>query len=121
MNTASWSHYNPVQVIFQPGALQHIADHVDAAHVALVTTPGFRRRGMVDTVANALGSRLVAIVDDVKPNPEAKDLQAQSVQLRPKRPDLLIALGGGSTIDSAKALARLLTQPELPCSWPPSP
>ena len=112
MNAASWAHYNPVRVLFRPGVLCHIADHVDSPRVALVTTPGFRRRGVVDSISNALGSRMVAVIDDVKPNPDVDDLQAQSVQLRTKRPDLLIALGGGSTIDTTKAFARLLTQPE---------
>ncbi len=112
MNAASWTHYNPVRVLFQPGVLKRIADHVDSPRVALVTTPGFRRRGAVDSIANALGSRLVAVIDDVKPNPDVDDLQAQSTRLRSERPDTLIALGGGSTIDTAKALARLLTQAE---------
>ena len=112
MNTASWSHYNPVRVIFRAGVLQHIADYVDATRVALVTTPGFRRRGIVDTISDALGSRLIAIVDDVKPNPGVDDLEIQSARLRAEHPDTLIALGGGSTIDTAKALARLLTEAE---------
>ena len=112
MNAASWTHYNPVRVLFRPGVLQHIADHVDSPRVALVTTPGFRQRGTVDTITNALGSRLLAVIDDVKPNPDVEDLQVQSARLRPERPDTLIALGGGSTIDTAKALARLLTQPD---------
>jgi alcohol dehydrogenase len=112
MSTASWAHYNPVRVIFRPGVLQHIADYVDTTRVALVTTPGFRRRGVVDAISNALGSRLIAIVDDVKPNPGVDDLQAQSARLRAEHPDTLIALGGGSTIDTAKALARLLSEAE---------
>jgi len=112
MNAATWSHYNPVRVLFQPGALKRIADHVDSQRLALVTTPGFRRRGTLDSIANALGSRVVSVIDDVKPNPDVDDLQTQSIRLRSERPDTLIALGGGSTIDTAKALARLLTQPE---------
>jgi len=112
MNTAFWTHYNPVRVLFQPGALKRIADHVDSPRVALVTTPGFKRRGTVDSIADALGSRVVDIIDDVKPNPDVDEVQTQSIRLRTKRPDTLIALGGGSTIDTAKALARLLTEPE---------
>jgi alcohol dehydrogenase len=112
MSTASWAHYNPVRVIFRPGVLQHIADYVDTTRVALVTTPGFRRRGVVDAISHALGFRLIAIVDDVKPNPGVDDLQAQSARLRAEHPDTLIALGGGSTIDTAKALARLLSEAE---------
>jgi len=101
MNAASWTHYNPVRVLFQPGVLKRIADHVDSPRVALVTTPGFRRRGAVDTIANALGSRLVAVIDDIKPNPDVDDLQVQSTRLRSERPNTLVALGGGSTIETA--------------------
>ena len=115
MNTAAWTHHNPVRIVFQPGALQHIADYADAARVALITTPGFRRRGIVKNISAALGSRLIAIVEDVKPNPDVQDLEAQSARLRAANPNMLMALGGGSTIDTAKALARLLTQPEGTC------
>ena len=112
MNTAPWTHHNPVRIIFRPGVLQDIADYIDTPRVALVTTPGFRRRGIVDKISDSLGSRLISIVDDVKPNPDVRDLQTQSARLGAARADTLIALGGGSAIDTAKALARLLTQPE---------
>jgi alcohol dehydrogenase len=112
MNSSSWTYYNPVRVVFRPGALNRLADHVDSTRAALVTSPGFRRRGLVAVIEQALGNRLVAVVDDVKPNPDLIDVQAQGELLRPAVPDTLIALGGGSTIDTAKALARLLSQPE---------
>jgi alcohol dehydrogenase len=110
MDPSAWTYYNPVKVVFRPGAVAQLADHVDFERVALVTSPGFRRRGLVDRIAATLGDRLVAVVDDVKPNPDLLDVQAQGDTLRPLAPDALIAVGGGSTIDTAKALARLLTQ-----------
>jgi alcohol dehydrogenase len=112
MTSEFWTHYNPVRVIFKPGVLARIADHLEPSRVALVTTPGFRRRGQVDVIERALASSLVDVIDDVKPNPDVEDVQAQSVRLRKSQPDTLIALGGGSTIDTAKSLARLLTQKE---------
>ena len=111
MNPSSWTHFNPVKVIFQPGGLNRLADYVDSRRVALVTSAGFRRRGLVTVIEQALGGRLLAVVDNVKPNPDAIDVQAQSELLRWAAPDTLVALGGGSTIDTAKALARLLSQP----------
>jgi alcohol dehydrogenase len=92
--------------------LSRLADHVDAPRIALVTSPGFRRRGLVARIEQALENRLVAVIDDVKPNPDLIDVQVQGERLRPERPDTLLAVGGGSTIDTAKALARLLGQPE---------
>jgi alcohol dehydrogenase len=112
MSSASWTHFNPVRVVFQPGAVGSLAEYVDDPRLALVTTPGFRRRGLVATVEQAFGRRLVAVVDDVKPNPDLADVQAQGDRIRPAAPDALLAVGGGSAIDTAKALARLLSQPE---------
>lgn len=110
MKPSSWTFYNPVKVIFQPGAIQRLHDYVESTRVALVTSPGFRRRGVLDAIEQDLGDRLVAVVDDVRPNPDLNDVQAQSERLRPAAPDTLVALGGGSTIDTAKGLARLLPQ-----------
>lgn len=110
MSARSWNHFNPVRVVFRPGALERLPELVDSSRIALVTTPGFRRRGAVAGLEKAFGQRLLAVVDDVKPNPDLLDIEPQAERLRAAGPEVLIALGGGSTIDSAKAIARLLGQ-----------
>lgn len=110
MKSSSWTFYNPVKVIFQPGATKRLNHYVESSRIGLITSPGFRRRGVLEAIERDLGDRLVAVVDDVKPNPDLNGIQAQSERLRPAAPDTLVALGGGSTIDTAKGLARLLTQ-----------
>src|SRR5690606_11488454 len=79
--------------------------------LALVTTPGFTRRGVVDRIRASLGERLVEVLDEVKPNPDVRDVDAQAARLRGLDLDAIIALGGGSSIDSAKGLARALPLP----------
>ena len=111
MSASPWTFHNPVKVVFEPQGLRRIAGHIAFERVALVTSPGFVRRGLVAEIEAALGERLVAIIDDVAPNPALTAVEAQGDRLRPTAPQALIALGGGSTIDSAKALARLLTRP----------
>ncbi len=111
MQVTSWTHHNPVRVVFRPGGFEQLAEYAGYERVALVTSPGFRRRGLVAVAEAALGSRLLVVVDDVKPNPDINDVQSQGEHLRGLAPDVIIALGGGSTIDTGKALARLLTQP----------
>jgi alcohol dehydrogenase len=107
----NWHYFNPVRVIFAPGALSQLADHVPYQRAVLVTTPGFTRRGVVDRIRHYLGDRIIKVLDDVKPNPDLLDIDAQARPIRRLNPDCIIALGGGSSMDSAKALARLLTQP----------
>lgn len=111
MGIAAWEFYNPVKVIFDIGAIDQLSGHLDCERAVLVTTPGFRRRGVVDRIEKALGPRLVGVLDEVKPNPDVRDVDAQGERLRALKPDLLIALGGGSSMDTAKGLARLLSQP----------
>jgi len=112
MSGNRWQFHNPVSVLFAAGALDQLGDHLNCRRAVLITTPGFRKRGVVDRVAASLGQRLVAVMDEVKPNPDLRDVDEQSHRLRAHAPDMLIALGGGSSMDTAKGLARLLAQPE---------
>lgn len=106
-----WGYFNPVRVACTPGACVRLGEYVPYQRMLLVTSPGFRRRGLVDRVGEALGARLVGVLDDVKPNPDVLDIDRQAEAARELAPDAIIGLGGGSSIDTAKGLARLLPQP----------
>src|SRR5690606_41630018 len=106
MSAPSWVFHNPVKVVFAPGALKRLAEHVDFERVALVTSPGFARRGLVATIEAALGERLVAVVDDVAPNPALTHVEAQGERLRPRSADAHTAGCGGHTSDPATSPAR---------------
>lgn len=108
----NWTYFNPVRVVSAVGSSARLAEHIDFQRIVLVTSPGFSRRGTVDRIRASLGERLVTVLDDVKPNPDVRDVDAQASILRGLAPDCIVALGGGSSIDTAKGLARLLTQPE---------
>lgn len=106
-----WKYFNPVRIICSSGASVRLGEHVAFERMLLVTSPGFRRRGLVDRIEDALGPRLVGVLDNVKPNPDVLDIDRQADAVRGLAPDAIIGLGGGSSIDTAKALARLLAQP----------
>lgn len=112
MTQQQWKYFNPVRVIFAPGAIKAIAEHLPYSRIALVTSAGFTRRGVVGRIQATLGDRLVGVLDDVNPNPDVLDIDTQARKLRALSPDCILALGGGSSMDTAKALARLLPQPE---------
>jgi alcohol dehydrogenase len=110
MSVDRWTHFNPVKVVFQRGALGRLAEFTVASNLALVTSPGFARRGVVSMLEQNFGPRITAIVDDVRPNPDLHAVQKQADSLRQAGVESLVAVGGGSTIDTAKAIARLLSQ-----------
>ena len=106
----AWGFFNPVRIVCAPGACLRLGEHVRQERILLVTSAGFRRRGLVDRIAGVLGPRLAGVVDDVSPNPDVDDIDRQAAAVRAMAPDLIVGLGGGSSIDTAKALARLLPQ-----------
>jgi alcohol dehydrogenase len=111
MSSRGWRYHNPVRVVSAAGAASTLGEHIAYRRLALVTTPGFTRRGVVDRIRASLGERLVEVLDEVKPNPDVRDVDAQAARLRGLDLDAIIALGGGSSIDSAKGLARALPLP----------
>ena len=107
----AWGYYSPVRIACATGASIRLGEHVAFERIVLVTSPGFTRRGLVGRIRDALGTRLAGVVDDVEPNPDLLDIDRQADAVRDLKPDAIVGLGGGSAMDTAKAMARLLAQP----------
>lgn len=79
----------------------------------LVTDKGVRAAGLLQGVLNVLGDGVEAIVYDETPaNPTEDAVVAATRIYRSKACDGIVALGGGSAIDLAKATALSATHPE---------
>lgn len=103
-----WSFFHPTRIEFGIGKLSRISEFAEGKRLLLITSPGFTRRGISENLGKLLGSKLIKIVDTVKPNPDLEDIDIIAAELKPLAPDQLIALGGGSSLDTAKALACIL-------------
>lgn len=90
------------------GALKQLSGYLGEGKVLLVTTPGFTKRGLTRTLTALIGKRKHIVLDNVKPNPTIGALDEDTVQLCNEDIRQIIALGGGSAIDSAKVLSFLL-------------
>jgi len=107
-----WTHFNPVRIVCEP--LECLASYARGEHILLVTTPGFIKRGVVDRVKQILSNQKVSVWDGVKPNPDLSDLDEATDQLKHLKPDCIVGLGGGSTLDAAKVLATTLANLDGP-------
>ena len=76
-----------------------------AKRLFLVTDPYFMKNGTAKRVADAAGADQVEIFADVQPDPTVELAAEGTARLRAFRPDLVVALGGGSAMDCAKAMA----------------
>ena len=71
----------------------------------LVTDPFFVKNGVAKQVAEASGCREVEVFDKVAPDPSVELAAEGTAKLKAFAPDLVVALGGGSAMDLAKAMA----------------
>ena len=98
-----WSHFNPVKVVAEAGALRNLQTLVPTeGKLLLVTTSGSTRRGLTARILEMLGADRVLVYDQVTPNPEVDDLDDASIQFKSCQIKCLIALGGGSVMDTGK-------------------
>ena len=71
----------------------------------LVADPFFVKNGVAKLVSEASGCREVAVFDRVEPDPSVELAAEGTARLREFQPDLVVALGGGSAMDLAKAMS----------------
>lgn len=101
----SWQFHNPVRIVFGEDRLDGLAQLRAAGTVLLTTTPGFTRRGVTDRVRELIGRERVVVYDEVEPNPSLDVLDRAADSLEDSGVEAVIALGGGSAMDTAKALS----------------
>jgi alcohol dehydrogenase len=101
------------RVIFGAGAIDNIGEVACAigTKALLVTDPGIVAAGHVNRVRRALNAAgvNVAIFDAVKENPTTREVDQCLETARAAGPQLIIGLGGGSSMDTAKGCNFLLT------------
>ena len=76
-----------------------------ATRVMVVTDPFFMKNGTAQRVAEAAKCVESAFFDQIQPDPTVELVAEGTARIRAFHPDLLVALGGGSTMDCAKAMA----------------
>ena len=107
--------YNyPTTILYGPGAVGELARRLAAAgdrSFVLVTDAGVVKAGLADRVRDPLvaAGLAVELFTDVHPNPIEEDVEKGVEAFRRAGASGLIALGGGSPMDVAKAIAVLVT------------
>lgn len=101
----------PTKIIFGSGKLSQLNQIIpeELSRFFLVTDPGIKKAGIVDIVLSQLHT--VDIFCEVEQNPVSTTINRGAQVVRTLKPDIIIGLGGGSSIDAAKAIALLATNP----------
>lgn len=102
--------YNPTKLIFGQGTLSTLQTEVPkyGKNILLMYGGGsIKRSGLYDNVIaelNAIGA-VVTELSGVEPNPRLSTVHKGVALCREKHIDLILAVGGGSVLDCAKAVA----------------
>ena len=100
----------PAKVEFGPGRigiLERVIEEAEFERVAFVMTSGRRRSGMLDPILSRLAASgmEVLVFDRVAPNPTLTTVARCTRRLRRFAPHVVVGIGGGSALDTAKAAA----------------
>jgi alcohol dehydrogenase YqhD (iron-dependent ADH family) len=108
----SFTLYIPTRLFFGADQLDVFVKAVArlGKHALIVTGGGsVQKLGYLDTVSSALTKAgiKVSFFTGIEPNPEAETINKAAEYLRSVKADFVLALGGGSVMDAAKAIAAL--------------
>ena len=103
---------------FGAGAIREIVPEVrgrGAKKVLVVTDSALMKAQVATKVTQVLDEAGVAyeVYDKIKPNPTIENVQEGVAACKAAGADLIVAIGGGSAIDTSKAIAIIMTNPEF--------
>jgi alcohol dehydrogenase class IV len=102
------------QVVFGQDALSYLAE-LKGRLAFIVTDKNISSLGLVDKVKEQLSQAGIqtTVFDEVEPDPSLQTVQKGVAMLNQHGPDLVVAVGGGSVMDAAKAMRVQYERPDI--------
>ena len=100
------------------GAIAAIADEINARgfkRAFVASDPDLIKFGITDKVLKVLDAANIeyTVFSEIKPNPTIENVQAGVAAFKAAAADCIVAIGGGSSMDTAKAIGIIITNPEF--------
>lgn len=100
------------KIVFGTGTIRDIATYAKELHgtnIMLVADKGVQKTGIVDRLLALLEDAHYSVIlfDEIVPNPQSYDCERGARIALDQNIDLIIAAGGGSSMDTAKAIAAM--------------
>ncbi|WP_289736189.1 lactaldehyde reductase [Paramuribaculum intestinale] len=95
--------------------LPEVIQRLGKKKALVVTDKGLIQFGVAKMVTDVLDEAAVAydVFSEVKPNPTVKNVQDGVAAFKASGADLLVAIGGGSAMDTAKGIGIVVANPEF--------
>jgi aldehyde dehydrogenase (NAD+) len=108
----TFAYWGPTKLNCGPGSVATLAKEINrlgGKRAVVITDKGLVEAGVVDTVKKAAGDACVGVFDGVEPD-TGHDIIDQATEFcRELKADLVVSLGGGSSMDTAKVVTLCLT------------
>ena len=103
---------------FGQGAIQEIVNEIKNRHfkkVLVTSTPDLFEFKVATKVTDLLDAAGIAydVYDNIKPNPTIENVTSGVAACKAAGAEAIVAVGGGSAIDTSKAIATIITNPEF--------
>lgn len=102
----------PGKVLIGPGSISNLHREIQrlgGKRAVIITDEGLEKAGVLDLVKKAAGDFCVGALAGVEPDPDDDVIDRTIRMCRELRADIIVSLGGGSSMDTAKVTAAALT------------
>lgn len=108
----SFNFVAPTKVVFGEGSLTELPMEITALgnSAILVTDEGIAATGLVDTAKKAMGNLLKGVYADIPQDSGMEIVDKGAALALSKGADVVVSLGGGSVIDTAKGMCILMKE-----------
>lgn len=110
----TWVHREKTKIVFADEGFVRKLDLGTNDRVLILSSPSHLKSGVIPRLVNELAPRSTKIICDIAPNPTAKEIIRIIRESQTTNWDTVIALGGGSVIDTAKVVAMYSNQVGVP-------
>ena len=113
-DSLSFVYFGPTKIIFCSGSstseLESEMSALGCSRAVVVTDQGIIKAGLSEKIIKTLGEKCVGVFSDVPQDTGIDVVNRGAAFAREKGADIVISIGGGSVIDTAKCICILLTE-----------
>ena len=107
----------PPKIYFERNSIRYLRDMKEMEKAMIITDRGMYNLGYVDKIEDVIKRRRnkvdLELFFDVEPDPSIETVNEGVELMRKFQPDVIIALGGGSSMDAAKVMWLMYEHPEV--------
>ncbi len=109
----SFNYCGPTKIVFGVDSSKDVEIEMSAiggTRAVVVTDQGIINAGLIDHIVKALGNKCAGVFSEVPQDTGVEVVASGASFARKNRADIVISVGGGSVIDTAKGMCILLTE-----------